>query len=51
MLCLIYAHLKGIRNCQQAAQTLIESAKLRGGRDNITVVIVSNELNQNSQDD
>ena len=44
-------HLKGIRNCQQAAQTLIESAKLRGGRDNITVVIVSNELNQNSQDD
>ena len=41
-------HLKGIRNCQQAAQALIESAKLRGGRDNITVVIVSNELNQNN---
>ncbi|WP_055076899.1 Stp1/IreP family PP2C-type Ser/Thr phosphatase [Pseudanabaena sp. 'Roaring Creek'] len=41
-------HLKSIRNCQQAAQALIESAKLRGGRDNITVVIVSNELNTNS---
>lgn len=39
--------LKSIRNCQQAAQALIESAKLRGGRDNITVVIASNELNQN----
>ncbi|OIP77547.1 MAG: serine/threonine protein phosphatase [Oscillatoriales cyanobacterium CG2_30_44_21] len=37
--------LKSIRNCQQAAQALIESAKLRGGRDNITVVVVSNELN------
>lgn len=41
-------HLKGIRNCQHAAQTLIESAKLRGGRDNITIVIISNELNQKS---
>ncbi|MBD2186999.1 Stp1/IreP family PP2C-type Ser/Thr phosphatase [Pseudanabaena mucicola] len=40
-------HLKSIRNCQQAAQALIESAKLRGGRDNITVVIVSNELTPN----
>jgi protein phosphatase len=39
-------HLKGIRNCQQASQVLIDSAKARGGRDNITVVIVSNELNQ-----
>jgi protein phosphatase len=41
--------LKSIRNCQQSAQALIESAKLRGGRDNITVVIVSNELNPNPQ--
>ena len=40
--------LKSIRNCQQAAQALIESAKLRGGRDNITVVIVSNELNSHN---
>jgi protein phosphatase len=39
-------HLKSIRNAQQAGQALIESAKLRGGRDNITVVIVTNELNQ-----
>jgi len=39
--------LKSIRNGQQAAQSLIESAKLRGGRDNITVILVSNELNQN----
>ncbi len=37
--------LKSIRNCQQSAQALIESAKLRGGRDNITVVVVSYELN------
>jgi protein phosphatase len=38
-------HLKSIRNCQQSAQALIESAKQRGGRDNITVIIVTNELN------
>ncbi|MDX2255382.1 MAG: Stp1/IreP family PP2C-type Ser/Thr phosphatase [Pseudanabaenaceae cyanobacterium bins.39] len=37
--------LKSIRNCQQSAQALIESAKQRGGRDNITVIIVTNELN------
>ena len=40
--------LKSIRNCQQSAQALIESAKLRGGRDNITVVVVSNELTSNN---
>ncbi|MFM7887755.1 MAG: Stp1/IreP family PP2C-type Ser/Thr phosphatase [Pseudanabaena sp.] len=40
--------LKSIRNCQQAAEALIDAAKTRGGRDNITVVIVSNELNSNS---
>lgn len=39
--------LKSIRNCQQAAQALVESAKLRGGRDNITLVIVSYELHPN----
>jgi len=39
--------LKSLRNGQQAAQSLIDSAKLRGGRDNITVVIISNELNKN----
>lgn len=43
----ISQQLKNIRNCQQAAETLIESAKSRGGRDNITVVIISNELNHN----
>ncbi|CAN1210027.1 PP2C family serine/threonine-protein phosphatase [Tumidithrix helvetica PCC 7403] len=37
-------HLKSIRSCQQAAKALVEAAKLRGGRDNITVVIISNEL-------
>ncbi|MCA6573703.1 MAG: PP2C family protein-serine/threonine phosphatase [Pseudanabaena sp.] len=41
-------HLKSILNCQQAAEALIDSAKKHGGRDNITVVIVSNELNPNS---
>ncbi len=45
---LITHQLKATRNNQQTAEALIESAKLRGGRDNITVVIVSNELNPNN---
>lgn len=38
---LIASHLKSIRSCDAAAAALISSAKQRGGRDNITVVIVA----------
>ncbi|MEM1280748.1 MAG: PP2C family serine/threonine-protein phosphatase [Cyanobacteria bacterium P01_D01_bin.6] len=37
----IAAHLKSIRAVESAAQALINSAKKHGGRDNITVVIVT----------
>jgi PPM family protein phosphatase len=36
--------LKTIRSAEQAANALISAAKAKGGRDNITVVIVANEL-------
>jgi PPM family protein phosphatase len=38
---LIASHLKTIRACEKAATALINAAKDRGGRDNITVVIVA----------
>lgn len=38
---LIATHLKTIRACEKAATALINAAKDRGGRDNITVVIVA----------
>jgi len=38
---LIASHLKTIRACEKAATALINAAKDRGGRDNITVIIVS----------
>lgn len=38
---LIASHLKSIRSCEKAAIALINAAKDRGGRDNITVVIVA----------
>lgn len=37
----IASHLKTIRACDKAATALINAAKDRGGRDNITVVIVA----------
>lgn len=37
---LIESKLKSIRACEKAAQTLIDTAKDKGGRDNITVIIV-----------
>ena len=40
---LIAFHLKSIRACDQAASALVNAAKGKGGRDNITIVIVSNE--------
>jgi serine/threonine protein phosphatase PrpC len=39
----ICSHLKTIRACDQAAQTLVNAAKEKGGRDNITVVIVATD--------
>jgi protein phosphatase len=38
---LIASHLKTIRACDRAALALVNAAKDRGGRDNITVVIVA----------
>lgn len=38
---IIASHLKSIRACEMAATALINAAKDRGGRDNITVVIVA----------
>ncbi len=44
---LIASHLKSIRACERAATALVNAAKNHGGRDNITVVIVTiNGLNQ-----
>jgi serine/threonine protein phosphatase PrpC len=37
---LIASHLKSIRACEAAAAALVNSAKQRGGRDNITVIII-----------
>ena len=38
---LIASHLKSIRACQTAAESLVDAAKQRGGRDNITVVVIA----------
>ncbi|MBD2465996.1 serine/threonine-protein phosphatase [Oscillatoria sp. FACHB-1407] len=38
---LIASHLKSIRACDKAAMALVNAAKDKGGRDNITVVIVA----------
>ena len=38
---LIATHLKSIRSCPTAAESLVDAAKQRGGRDNITVVVVA----------
>jgi protein phosphatase len=45
---LIATHLKTIRACEKAATALINAAKDRGGRDNITVVIVAMDNSQSS---
>lgn len=41
---LIAHHLKSIRACDKAAAALVNAAKDKGGRDNITVVIVANNM-------
>ncbi|MEO1589723.1 MAG: PP2C family serine/threonine-protein phosphatase [Cyanobacteria bacterium J06632_22] len=38
---LITSHLKSIRACTAAAESLVDAAKERGGRDNITVVVLA----------
>ncbi len=38
---LIASHIKSIRACDNAVKALIHSAKQRGGRDNITVILVA----------
>ncbi len=40
---LIAFHVKSIRSCEKAVSALITAAKDKGGRDNITVVIVATE--------
>jgi len=40
---LIASHLKAIRACDKAASALVNAAKDKGGRDNITVVIVGSD--------
>ncbi len=42
--------LKNIRPCEEAGTALINMAKAKGGRDNITVVIITNDL-QNTSDE
>lgn len=38
---LIASHMKSIRACEATANALVNSAKQRGGRDNITVIVIS----------
>lgn len=47
---IISSHLKSIRACDQAAKTLVNAAKDKGGRDNITVVIVASESRASAED-
>lgn len=37
---IIASHLKSIRVCEKAAESLVDAAKEHGGRDNITVIVV-----------
>ncbi|NET52020.1 MAG: SpoIIE family protein phosphatase, partial [Merismopedia sp. SIO2A8] len=38
---LITSHMKSIRSCHKAAESLISAAKDNGGRDNITVILIA----------
>lgn len=46
----IASHLKSIRACDQAALSLVNAAKDKGGRDNITVVIVAIDPRDRAED-
>ncbi|HEY9888252.1 MAG TPA: PP2C family serine/threonine-protein phosphatase [Candidatus Obscuribacterales bacterium] len=46
----IAAHLKSIRAVESAAQALINSAKKHGGRDNITVILVTMLMDKDAND-
>ncbi|MDB9527681.1 protein phosphatase 2C domain-containing protein [Oscillatoria sp. CS-180] len=46
---IIATHLKSIRAVESAAQALVDSAKKQGGRDNITVVLVTLLMDEESQ--
>ncbi|PSN17476.1 serine/threonine protein phosphatase [filamentous cyanobacterium CCP5] len=46
---LIASHLKSIRACEAAALALVNSAKQRGGRDNITVIVVNFHLPETTE--
>ncbi len=46
----IATHMKSIRAAESAANALINSAKQRGGRDNITVIIVTVLAEKDAQD-
>lgn len=48
---LIASHLKSIRASESAVRALIQSAKQRGGRDNITVIIVTLLPDKDEQED
>ncbi len=41
---MITSYLKSIRVCEKAAAALVDAAKERGGRDNITVIVVAIDL-------
>lgn len=40
---LITSHMKSIRSCHKAAESLINAAKDNGGRDNITVILIASD--------
>ncbi|PSN07422.1 serine/threonine protein phosphatase, partial [filamentous cyanobacterium CCT1] len=46
---LIASHLKSIRACESAALALVNSAKQRGGRDNINVIGVNFHLPETTE--
>jgi protein phosphatase len=47
---LIASHLKAIRACDKAALALVNAAKDKGGRDNITVVIVGSDSSARAEE-
>jgi protein phosphatase len=47
---LIASHIKSIRACENAVKALVHSAKQRGGRDNITVVLIALSMGKEVSD-